>query len=79
MDISVGDNDGMTPAMWACRLDHIDHYGILSERFNDNSLSDHEEYERDNNGRSWFHWSVRRTEPLECLKVKNKINVNMLE
>ena len=68
VDISIGDNDGMTPAMWACRLDHIDHYGLLSAHFNPNE-TDQDEFETDNSGRSWFHWSVRRTEPLECLKV----------
>lgn len=26
--------------------------------------------ERDLNGRTWLHWAVRRTEPLECLKVR---------
>lgn len=25
--------------------------------------------ERDNIGRSWVHWAVRRTDPLECLSV----------
>ena len=54
--------------MWACRMDHIEHFELLT-------AVDHEDeeeedgYERDLSGRTWMHWSVRRTEPLECLKV----------
>ena len=62
------DKDGMTPAMWACRMDNIDHFGLLTEVC---PLPADGDYERDNNGRSWMHWSIRRTEPLECLKVED--------
>ena len=32
-------------------------------------VEEEEGYERDVQGRTWLHWSVRRTEPLECLRV----------
>ena len=54
--------------MWACRLDHIKHFELLtsSRTFRP---EEHDGIERDSNGRTWMHWSIRRTEPLECLQV----------
>ena len=54
--------------MWACRMDHIEHFELLSQADNQDVLED-DGFERDNNGRTWMHWSVRRVESLECLKV----------
>ena len=67
IDTTVRDNDGMTPSMWACRMDNIEHFELLSSV--QISVDEEDGIERDNNGKTWMHWSVRRTEPLECLKV----------
>ncbi|CAF1449584.1 unnamed protein product [Adineta ricciae] len=61
IDIHIKDIDGMTAAMWACHLDRHEHFQVLS-RYMDNVI------ETDNDGRTWIHHSVRKTEPLECLK-----------
>ncbi|CAF3254420.1 unnamed protein product [Rotaria socialis] len=61
VDIHTRDADGMTPAMWACHLDRYDHFRELSRYM-------HDIMEKDDDGRTWIHHSVRKTEPLECLK-----------
>lgn len=67
-DVNIRDKDGLTPCMWACRLDHIKHFELLSS--SPNFIVDEADgIERDLNGKTWMHWSVRRTEPLECLQV----------
>ena len=55
--------------MWACRMDHIDHFQLLSDVAAQRGELDDEDFEHDHQGRTWMHWSVRRTEPLECLRV----------
>ncbi|KAK3082955.1 hypothetical protein FSP39_010024 [Pinctada imbricata] len=67
-DVNVRDKDGLTPCMWACRLDHIKHFELLSSSHNFH-VDEVDGIERDANGRTWMHWSVRRTEPLECLQT----------
>lgn len=66
---SVGtrDKDMLTPLMWACRMDNIQHFELLCQA--DNKVEEHDGIERDANGRTWMHWSVRRSQPLECLQV----------
>ena len=32
-------------------------------------IEEEDGFERDNSGKTWLHWAVRRTEPLECLQV----------
>ena len=54
--------------MWACRLDHIQHFELLSRSENFH-VEDADGIERDLIGRTWMHWAVRRLEPLECLQV----------
>lgn len=67
-DVNIRDKDGLTPCMWACRLDHIKHFELLSS--SPNFIVDEADgIERDLNGKTWMHWSVRRTEPLECLQT----------
>ena len=68
--MNIRDKDGLSPTMWACRLDHIHHFEILSQSENFH-VEDADGIERDLIGRTWMHWSVRRLEPLECLQVKN--------
>ena len=58
----------MTPCMWACRMDHIEHFELLCAADHQDNYED-DGFERDLLGKTWMHWSVRRTEPLECLKV----------
>lgn len=59
--------------MWACYLDHLEHFKLLNN-VNDSSKSfKHDETDADNDGRTWIHWSVRKNEPLECLKVSGSI------
>ncbi|CAF0785783.1 unnamed protein product [Rotaria sordida] len=60
-DIHVRDTDGMTPAMWACHLDRYGHFKELSYYMDDIM-------EKDDDGRTWIHHSIRKTEPLKCLK-----------
>ncbi|XP_059178384.1 serine/arginine repetitive matrix protein 1-like isoform X2 [Physella acuta] len=64
----IRDKDGLTPSMWACRMDNIKHFELLCKA--DNSrVEESDGIERDANGRTWMHWSVRRTQPLECLQT----------
>jgi len=79
VDSGVRDCEGLSPAMWACRSDRIKHFELLSSYDLEQSASkrrgdrhagvDDSGYERDLSGRTWLHWSVRRVEPLDCLKV----------
>ncbi|CAL1545483.1 unnamed protein product [Lymnaea stagnalis] len=62
------DTDGLTPSMWACRMDNIKHFEMLCNAEN-NLIDEPDGIERDANGRTWMHWSVRRTQPLECLQT----------
>ncbi|GFR92060.1 ankyrin repeat domain-containing protein 55 [Elysia marginata] len=62
------DKDGLTPSMWACRMDNIRHFELLCQAEN-NHVEEPDGIERDGNGRTWMHWSVRRTQPLECLQT----------
>uniref|UniRef100_A0A1I8HGI7 ANK_REP_REGION domain-containing protein n=1 Tax=Macrostomum lignano TaxID=282301 RepID=A0A1I8HGI7_9PLAT len=64
---SVRDRDLTTPSMWACRLDNIDHFAILSRLVQVNEFADG--MERDASGWTFLHWAVRRQEPLECLRT----------
>lgn len=64
----IRDKDGLTPSMWACRMDNIKHFELLCKADN-NRVDESDGIERDANGRTWMHWSVRRTQPLECLQV----------
>ncbi|XP_052832687.1 probable cyclin-dependent serine/threonine-protein kinase DDB_G0292550 isoform X2 [Octopus bimaculoides] len=66
VNVSSRDKDGLSPSMWACRLDHIDHFELLCKA---NQWQNDEEVETDDSGRTWLHWAVRRTEPLECLQT----------
>jgi hypothetical protein len=54
----------MSPAMWACHLDNYEHLKILTTFYDNDSSED-----CDNDGRTWLHWCVRKTDPLECLNV----------
>lgn len=54
--------------MWACRMDNIEHFQMLSNVQMMSGEPD-DELERDNNGWTWMHWAVRNTDPHECLKV----------
>jgi hypothetical protein len=62
----------MSPIMWACHLDHVEHFKLLTKidnvnvRFDPSKIQD---VEIDNEGRTWLHCSVRKTEPLQCLNV----------
>jgi hypothetical protein len=66
--------------MWACYLDHLDHLKLLcrldesTSRVNIASFGG--EVETDNDGKTWLHWSVRKSEPLHCLNVKQKTTHN---
>lgn len=55
----------MSAAMWACHLDNIEHFKVLSSVDD----SDHNDHDYDNEGKTWLHWCVRKKEPLECLRV----------
>lgn len=68
VNVNVRDKEGMSPSMWACRMDHIEHFEILSRV--EQHIDEEDGLERDISGKTWMHWSVRRTEPLECLKVR---------
>ena len=72
VNVNVRDKEGMSPSMWACRMDHIEHFELLSAVENQ-EITEEDGFERDLNGKTWMHWSVRRMDPLECLKVKGII------
>jgi len=76
----VRDSEGMTPAMWACRFDRVSHFDVLTncrnvtkkQQMQDHSLGADDDvymHEHDMLGRTCLHWSIRRVEPLDCLKV----------
>lgn len=67
VDPAFRDKDGLTPCMWACRMDNIRHFQLLCQ--SEYTISEPDGIERDANGRTWMHWAVRRTEPLECLQT----------
>jgi len=81
VDTGVRDSEGMSPAMWACRSDRIENFHLLSRYEHEQNVTrqrrgrqtgiDDDGYERDLCGHTWLHWSVRRVEPLECLKVSH--------
>lgn len=75
-NVHIKDKDGMSPVMWACFLDRLEHFKLLTNinepLTNSAKLIDLDEKEADNDGRSWVHWSVRKTEPLKCLKVSER-------
>ena len=83
--MGVRDDEGLSPSMWACRLDHIEHFALLSTvqaqqlQHGRNRRDNDEEdgFERDKANRTWMHWSIRRTEPLECLKVRKRSNTEV--
>ena len=68
VSVNLRDKEGMSPAMWACRMDHIEHFELLSAVPNQ-QIEEEDGLERDAAGKTWLHWAVRRTEPLECLQV----------
>lgn len=66
----IKDKDGMSPSMWACHLDHLEHFKLINQLDNNvNMKLDLSNLEVDNDGRSWLHWSIRKNEPLQCLNV----------
>ncbi|XP_033099550.1 neurogenic locus notch homolog protein 2-like [Anneissia japonica] len=67
IDVNARDRDGLTPAMWACRMDNTRHLDLLLN-CPSNKVEETDGIERDIGGRTWIHWAVRRTEPMECLK-----------
>jgi len=77
-DLGIKDKDGMSACMWACHLDHLEHFKLITSKI-DNNLNNsnnskkvitNNELETDNDGRTWIHWSVRKNEPFQCLNVK---------
>ncbi|KAK7481562.1 hypothetical protein BaRGS_00027211 [Batillaria attramentaria] len=66
-DPAIRDKDGLTPCMWACRMDNFKHFELLCR--SEYTITEPDGIERDANGRTWMHWAVRRTEPLECLQT----------
>lgn len=72
----------MSPSMWACFLDHLEHLKLLNNingdligNAADRLLFQNDAKETDNDGRTWVHWSVRKTDPLKCLKVKKSLKL----
>ncbi|XP_035690904.1 ankyrin repeat domain-containing protein 35-like [Branchiostoma floridae] len=72
---ALRDRDGMSPCMWACRADMIDHLDMIQSAPTFDTEED-DGIERDMAGRTWTHWSVRKTEPLQVLQTLLK-NHNM--
>jgi ankyrin repeat protein len=67
-NLNVKDKDEMSPSMWACHLDHLDHLKLLTNLNDDDVKFNLNNLDSDNDGRTWIHWSVRKNEPLKCLK-----------
>ncbi|XP_041456690.1 neurogenic locus notch homolog protein 2-like isoform X1 [Lytechinus variegatus] len=62
---SPRDCDGLTPAMWACHVDNKTHFDLITS--GQHKVEEDDGIERDLLGRTWIHWSVKRSESLECL------------
>ncbi|XP_030848165.1 trithorax group protein osa isoform X1 [Strongylocentrotus purpuratus] len=62
---SPRDRDGLTPAMWACHVDNKTHFDLITA--GQHKVEEHDGIERDMMERTWIHWSVKRSESLECL------------
>ena len=82
IDTGVRDSEGLSPAMWACRSDYVKHFDLLTSYQRQQNASRPSGHlsgvdERDLAGRTCLHWSVRRVEPLGCLRVclRNDVSV----
>jgi ankyrin repeat protein len=64
VDLNIKDQDGMSAAMWACHLDHFEHLRLINK-----ASPQQLKFDVDNDGKSCIHWSIRKKEPLECLKA----------
>lgn len=64
---SPRDRDGLTPAMWACHVDNKKHFDLITS--GQHKVEEHDGIERDMMERTWIHWSVKRSDSLECLDV----------
>lgn len=80
VDAGLRDADGLSPAMWACHFDRVEHVNLLNSYKQQQKVTAHQQdshdrctddygYESDLCGRTLLHWSVRQVEPLQCLKV----------
>ena len=78
-NIQIKDKDGMSPAMWACHLDHLEHFKLLTKLDDVNKNIDLNNLEQDNDGRTWMHWCVRKNEPFQCLNVGNSLILIILK
>ena len=69
------DRDGLSALSWACHLDHLEHFKKLREIYNVNHPIDPD---LDNDGRTWIHWSVRKSEPFQCLNVRSQHRIILI-
>ena len=68
-NISATDNEGLTPAMWACHFDQLGNLRILKSALARIDPRDDAVFEdTDCCGRTVIHWAVNRTGSLKCLE-----------
>lgn len=66
----VPDNDGLTPAMWACHFDQLENLKLLlAEEEKSNPSPEARFAVVDSIGRTILHWAVTNINSFNCMKV----------
>ena len=69
-DPNVQDNEGLTPAMWACHFDQLESLQLLLAIQEKSNPAPEARFEVvDNLGRTILHWAVTKTNNINCVKV----------
>ena len=69
-DPNIQDNEGLTPAMWACHFDQLENLQLLlaiEEKANQPPEARY--HSVDNVGRTILHWAVTKTSNVSCMKA----------
>ena len=67
---SIHDNEGLTPAMWACHFDQLENLQVLLAIEEESNPSPEVRFEVvDNLGRTILHWAVTKTSSIDCMRV----------
>ena len=68
------DNDGLSPAMWACHFDQLDNLQLLLAVQDKSNPSPEARFQStDETGRTILHWAVTRMNNTDCMKVRDII------
>ena len=72
VEVSARDAEGMTPAMYACHLDRLEHLQLLRRA---SAAGDELLFDTDRRGRCALHYAIRRAESLRCLTVRLRLRL----